>query len=292
MGVLDIDEINDAKQNFTAAIFARVSWNDPREVHQESSTIQKPLNEVWHPRIAFLNRQANTRPLGQTVDIQSDGTVIQRIQFWGDFSQPMNLRDFPFDTQTFDINVVLVGTKEDHKHFKLVTDPEIKSFVVDDYSAADWTLLGYEAGEKIHSLPTGEDVPAFCLSFTAKRRATHYAIKVIMPLILIILVSWIVFWLDPSQGATQLGLALTSFLTVIAYHAALAAQLPELSYVSRLDRFIFCGTLMVFIALIEVVTTTNMSLAGHLEGARRLDRICRFVFPGLLGLACLYAFVF
>jgi len=54
------------------------------------------------------------------------------------------------------------------------------------------------------------------MTFTADRISNHYLVKVMAPLLMIVLLSQVVFWLSPSEGGSQLGVAVTSFLTVIA----------------------------------------------------------------------------
>ena len=53
----------------------------------------------------------------------------------------------------------------------------------------------------------------------------------------------------------------------------------------------FCGTILVFLAMIEVVVTTGLAQQGKIETARWLDRVCRLLFPGRLVLGACYAFL-
>lgn len=110
-----------------------------------------------------------------------------------------------------------------------------------------------------------------------------------IPLLMIVLLSQVVFWLSPSEGGSQLGVAVTSFLTVIAYHVALNSRLPEISYLTKLDVCVFWGTSLVFLAMIEVVVTTGLAQKGRKELAQKLDRKCRVIFPGLTILGGVYA---
>ena len=100
-----------------------------------------------------------------------------------------------------------------------------------------------------------------------------------MPLLLIVAMSWIVFWIDPSESGTQVSVAITSMLTLIAYRFAVSSDLPKVSYLTRLDDFIMFSTLLVFVTLIEVVFTTIMAKTGQIEKARVVDRWARWVFP-------------
>jgi hypothetical protein len=290
MAVLDLDEINDAGQNFTANVIAVFRWNDPREAHGGSGNIMKKLEEVWHPVLLFANQQRAWSNLGETVEISPEGELVYREQFWGDFSQPMNLRDFPFDTQDFTVQVAEAGA-EKFGEVVLVQDPKFNSFFAETYSVADWKIVGFRTHSDPYLLPNDEKVNAFSFVFTAERLSTHHLIKVIAPLLLIVMLSWLVFWLDPKEGGSQLGVAVTTFLTVIAYHVALGSRLPEISYLTRLDVFVFSATLLVFLAMVEVVITTAMARNERIKGARWLDRACRLIFPGALVLVVFYAMI-
>jgi len=290
IAVLDLDDISDASQNFTVNLVARFQWHDPREAHEGKGKIVKELSEIWHPHLFFVNMQRTWSTLGGGVEISPSGEVVLRQQFWGDFSQPLALHDFPFDQQVFEIKTVTAGPEE-FGEIALIQDPEVGSFITENYSVANWEVTKSEVGSEPLLLPGRQKVEAFTFRFTAARHSNHYVIKIIAPLLMIVILSWVVFWLDPSEGGSQLGVAVTSFLTVIAYHVALSSKLPEISYLTRFDVFVFGSTLLVFFAMLEVVLTTGMARTGRIKGARWLDRVCRVLFPGILTLVGLYAFV-
>ena len=91
--------------------------------------------------------------------------------------------------------------------------------------------------------------------------------------------SWVVFWIDPSEAGSQLSVAVTAVLTLIAYHIALTGKLPDISYLTRMDLFLFGSTLLVFASLIEVVMTSRLARMDRLLLARRMDLVCRVLFP-------------
>ena len=126
---------------------------------------------------------------------------------------------------------------------------------------------------------SGERDDVFVFSFRAERIYNHYVIKFIVPLILIVMMSWIVFWIDPKESGSQLSVAVTAALTLIAYHIALAGKLPDIPYLTRMDMFLFGSTLLVFSTLVEVVLTSRLAKGGHGLLAHRIDSWCRFLFP-------------
>jgi hypothetical protein len=289
LAILDVDEISDANQNFTVNLFARFRWHDPREAHSEKGMIVKDLNEVWHPRLFFANMQRTWSTFGGEVVIHPDGEILLRQQFWGDFSQPMDLRDFPFDQHAFEVRAIAIG-RDELDNLELVQDPEGDSFIAENYSVADWKVLNFKVTSEPLALPNGDERNSFSLIFTARRLSNHYLIKIIAPLLMIVILSWVVFWLDPTEGGSQLGVAVTSFLTVIAFHMTLSSKLPEISYLTRLDVFVFGATFLVFLAMIEVVITTGLARSDRVVTALWVDRVCRLIFPGALTLVGLYAY--
>ena len=100
-----------------------------------------------------------------------------------------------------------------------------------------------------------------------------------MPLIFIVMMSWVVFWIDPENSGTQIGVAATSMLTLIAYRFAIDTHVPKVPYNTRLDYFIFTSTLIIFIALLQVVVTSMLAQCNKGFTAKKVDNISRIVFP-------------
>jgi len=287
--ILDIDEISDNNQNFTVNLFGRIRWTDPRLAHDGPGNISRKLEEVWNPRILLLNVQRTWSYLPKVVEIAPSGEVIYRIHVWGNFSQPLNLRNYPFDRHLFKIPIVAgYATDELIVH----VDPETIPYIAEKLSVADWDIRNFHGEAKELKLSSHYTHNSVVFSFEGIRRVENIIIKIIIPLILIVIMSWTVFWIDPQQTGSQLAMSMTSVLTLIAYHIALGSKLPEIPYMTRLDLFVFGSTLIVFSSLIEVVITSRLSTGDKLIRARKIDSICRWVFPIVFILIAGYSFVF
>jgi cadmium resistance protein CadD (predicted permease) len=118
----------------------------------------------------------------------------------------------------------------------------------------------------------------------------HYILKVILPFVLIVMMSWSVFWTEPTNSNTQFSIAVTSMLTLIAYRFAVDTQLPRLPYMTRLDVFFLISTLLVFFSLIEVLVTTIMDNNQQIARAKKLDRYCRVIVPVIFLIASIAIF--
>jgi cadmium resistance protein CadD (predicted permease) len=104
--------------------------------------------------------------------------------------------------------------------------------------------------------------------------------------------SWVVFWIDPSEGGSQIGVALTTMLTLIAYRFAVGSELPNIPYLTRMDYFLLASTVLVFATLIEVVITSHYARSGRIQQAHRIDLWARWMFPAVFVFLTLHAFMF
>jgi hypothetical protein len=67
-------------------------------------------------------------------------------------------------------------------------------------------------------------IAGYAFEFYASRLAQYYLLKVILPLLLIVMMSWTVFWIDPTNGGPQISVAVTSMLTLIAYRFSIGSE--------------------------------------------------------------------
>ena len=281
--LLDVDEVNSVKQSFSANIATAIRWQDPGLAHEGPNSIGRPLADVWHPSIQILNQQRIVATFPKTVEIHPDGTVLYRQRYWGSFSQALELHSFPFDTQRLTLTLANVGFGM--RSVRFLASPD--SGISEQFSMPDWKVTGWDFVTL--DLPFEEDaaqVKGMVFSLDVKRDTSYFKYKVILPLVLIVMMSWMVFWIDPSLVATQISVSVTAMLTMIAYRFALAGLIPRLAFLTSLDYFVLVSTLAVFIGMIEVLYTAHLATSDQLKKARLIDRHARWVVPlSYVGLA-------
>src|SRR6266705_1352230 len=258
----DISNIDSAQQSFTAEIAVVLRWKDPRLAHTGKGIVRYPLEQIWHPRVSIVNETNSvSRRLPESVEVESDGTVTYRQRYVGAFTQALRLRSFPFDRQTFRVQLVAVRYQSNEVMF--VPD---QVWIRDGLKEAggislsvtlpDWTIEKWELKPLVYALAPHHQYSSYAFEFTASRNVQYYILKVILPIVLIVMMSWSGFWIDPVRANSQISVAVTSMLTLIAYRFAVDTQLPRLPYMTRLDALFLVSTLLVFFSLIEVLITT------------------------------------
>jgi hypothetical protein len=281
--ILDLDGIDNVNQTFQANLFYMASWNDPRLAHSGTEEVNRPLDEVWNPRLQILNQQRTVKTFPDVVKIDPRGNVTQRQRLWGNFSQPLNLHDFPFDHQQLEVSIIATGYNPEE--VEMVSYSEMTNGVGKNLSIPDWSVTNWKA-EPIVFRPYSElmePLAGFALSVSVERRYNFLVAKVIIPLILIMAMSWVVFWMDPKDGgSSQIGVGVTAMLTLVAFTFAIGGNLPKVPYLTRLDYFVLFSTMLVFLSLAEVTFTSYQARIGRVELARSIDRWARWCFPLML----------
>ena len=289
--IIDVDDISGANQSFDANVHVQYRWRDQRLAHKGPKSIVRPLDEIWDPKVQVINQQKIWLTLPEIVKISPEGEVLYHQRAWGSFSQPLKLKDFPFDRQVFSFHLATIDYSPDEIEF--VPDKNDESGMAQELSVADWEIIGYKAEPRPYRpSPATSPLAGFAFSFEAERKAGYFIIKVIIPLILIVAMSWVVFWIDPIESGTQVSVAITTMLTLIAYRFAIDTDLPKISYLTRMDFFILLSTVLVYASLIEVVVTSSFAKDGKISRARTLDLWMRWVFPSLFTIVAVKSLFF
>jgi hypothetical protein len=156
----------------------------------------------------------------------------------------------------------------------------------------DFMHAGWIVSEEKHEVGTldtrSEDSSAenerfvrFDYMFQVRRELGYYIWRIIGPLSFIVMMSCAVFWIDPGMVGVQIGLASTSILTLVAFLFSLNTLLPPLSYLTRMDVFLFVSLLLAFTAFGEAIATAVLKASERENLALSMDRWARWIFPSL-----------
>ncbi|RWS10724.1 Glycine receptor subunit alpha-3-like protein, partial [Dinothrombium tinctorium] len=99
--------------------------------------------------------------------------------------------------------------------------------------------------------------------FTLKRRLGYYIFHTYIPTCLIVIMSWISFWIKPEAVPARVTLCVTSLLTLSTQHAQSQKSLPPVSYIKAIDIFMSSCTVFVFSSLMEYALVNILMAADE-----------------------------
>jgi len=116
--------------------------------------------------------------------------------------------------------------------------------------------------------------------------------SIIFPLLILVSLTWIVFWLDEESVTDRVNISFIGILSVVAYYLVVQDSVPEIPYLTMVDAFMMATFLILAATVMISIVVDKFNRAGRKADGDRLDRICRWVFPlgyvfvtGLIALA-------
>lgn len=156
--------------------------------------------------------------------VEPDGRVIRVVRAYGDFTFREDLSEFPFDHQEVHFSVV-AGYGPDQVKF---IAPAERIGLAEQMSVANWRI---SAGENRFSdyyiAPLERTLARLDVVFKAERLTGFYTWQLLVPLFLVVMMTWTVFWMPLEFVAPRVGLVATSILVFAALATTVAVTYFE-----------------------------------------------------------------
>jgi hypothetical protein len=278
--VIDIKGISDIEQTYDADFFMVLSWSDPRlskaVLGRSLKDCRILFDEIWHPLFLDTNSTDGKLKLKPIVDIDDEGNAIYRQRYVGELKSDLHFKDFPYDSQVLHFTIVTYGA--DSEDINFVLDEKYVG-MFEPLSLEGWDItLGEPVISKQYVASVNKEISRIDFQMLADRHPGFYLWKVIVPLCLIALMAWTVFWIDPSQVGPQIGLSTATIFTLIAYRFSLGFTLPKISYFTRVDTFVLFATVLVFATLGVAIATSRIAISGNKQLALRIEDWAKVIY--------------
>lgn len=296
--VFEISDLNPDDSTFTMEGFLDMSWCDPRvkfdvtqtmadhEVYLEDD-VAKKLERMWWPDVEFVNEVVPRRVENEELIIAPDGTVDYREKFSVQLAVDYDMHRYPFDVQTLVVEIESFAWSSDQMQFKVEQD--IIDFS-EEFSVPEWEIINIqETLENKQELRDRNPYSEFFAEITVQRDPGFYTTKIMIPLMIIVAISWAVFWMVGDGLADRMSVSFTGVLAAVAYQFIISESLPRHVYNTFLDALVLFSFVVMTLTIMENIIVNNLHLNDHEDTAMRIDKISRFIFPigYVLGLALL-----
>lgn len=276
--LLDIIEINDRLNRFILDFTLTLRWTDSRlapAVTGRTGCVTL-LEEIWHPHFIFVNSGEGTGDYDGLVEVMPGGEIIYSKRFTRQFAADLDLRRFPYDEQELVVNIASMLYGPNDVRFAA---RENGTDALTGANIPGWSISHLDSSVPDQPIMTKTSSHS-SLSYvvTVEREYGYYIWRLVFPLMMITLMAWSVFWLEPSQIAPQITVATGAIFSLMAFLVSQGQILPAVSYITIADQLIVACVVLVFAAFGEAVLTGVLSQAGHVKLARAIDRVGRWVY--------------
>ncbi|XP_068893888.1 gamma-aminobutyric acid receptor subunit beta isoform X11 [Tenebrio molitor] len=267
MYVLSISSVSEVLMDFTLDFYFRQFWTDPRLAFRKRPGVEtlsvgsEFIKNIWVPDTFFVNEKQSYFHIATTsnefIRIHHSGSITRSIRLTITASCPMNLQYFPMDRQLCHIEIESFGYTMRDIRYKW--NSGVKSVgISNEVELPQFRVLGHRQRATVINLTTGNYSRLACeIQFV--RSMGYYLIQIYIPSGLIVIISWVSFWLNRNATPARVALGVTTVLTMTTLMSSTNAALPKISYVKSIDVYLGTCFVMVFASLLEYATVGYMA---------------------------------
>jgi Neurotransmitter-gated ion-channel transmembrane region len=264
----DIQQLDLQTHSYAMDFYVWLRWKNPDINPAATLEYMNPF-QLWGHIPTPLFEEPKNLP---------DGSKYMAIRYQGQFNSKLPLEKYPFDNQS------LVVEFEDNS-----VGASRQIFVADTNAISlnpEMTLPGYILGTPTldvaarpyptnfgdTSLTELEPYSRVTFAVPVHRPTVTYAIKIILPILLIVICAALVFFIHPQYVEGRIGMGISALLTLVVLQLTTNSQLPEVDYLMMIDELYFVAYIYVVAGLAQVVWSSWPAHAGDTARAAAQDR--------------------
>lgn len=282
-----ITGVDQKAENYGVVATIQIRWRDPALAFSPD-TCMCPFkafrgddfvrytteNHIRWPDFTLFNQQGNRWAQNRYVVVFPSGDALYLERFSVALQAPdFDFRKFPFDTQQFFIRVDCLYPEEFYRFADLAGFSEVGKQLGEE----EWIVTKFDTSIESDKSSTLQPVSRFNFRFEAKRHLTYYLFRIFLPLLVIIAVSWVIFFL--KDYAKRVDVSSANLLIFVAFNFTISGDLPRLGYLTFMDSLIVSGYVVTSLVLIFNVLLRRMELTGKMLWAEKIDRYMLWIYP-------------
>ncbi|XP_058788992.1 gamma-aminobutyric acid receptor alpha-like isoform X2 [Phymastichus coffea] len=322
--VRSMGPISEVDMTYSMDCYFRQSWVDRRLAFaggKETLALSiSMLQRIWKPDTYFYNGKQSylhtiTSP-NKFVRLHRDGRVLYSSRLTIKAACPMNLEDFPMDTQRCPLKFGSYGYSSRDVVYRWNSARQVA--IAHDMKLSQFDLVGNPTANSTDSSFTQSEWPRtpelrrkdcnsrrpfqtadsrvaeysmLLVSFHLKRHMGNFLIQVYGPCVLLVVLSWVSFWLNREATADRVSLGesaapssraatqprdtdtaarccaegITTVLTMTFLGLEARTDLPKVPYPTALDFFVFLSFGFIFATIIQFAVVHYFTKYGSGE---------------------------
>lgn len=207
---------------------------------------------LWKPDLFFRNeKEGHFHKIimpNVLLRIKGEGQVLYSIRISLVLACPMDLKYYPLDKQNCTIEMASYGYLDEDLKFLWKENNPVQ--IAKPLNLPRFTLETYDTAYCTSRTTTGA-YSCLRIDLIFKREFSYYLIQIYIPCCMLVIVSWVSFWLDPNAIPARVSLGVTTLLTMATQISGINASLPPVSYTKAIDVWTGVCLTFVFGALLE-----------------------------------------
>ncbi|XP_005993470.1 gamma-aminobutyric acid receptor subunit rho-3 [Latimeria chalumnae] len=293
----NIDSISEVDMDFSMTLYLRHYWKDERlsfsSSNNKSMTFDGRLvKKIWVPDVFFVHSKGSfihdTTMENIMLRIYPDGNVLYSLRVTVTAMCSMDFSSFPLDTQNCSLEIesyayneddLMLYWKDGNESLRTGEQILLPQFFIEEFRPSNG-LAFYGS--------TGWYNRLF-IKFILKRHIFFFVLQTYFPAMIMVMLSWVSFWIDRRAVPARVSLGITTVLTMSTIITGLSVSMPQASYVKAIDIYLWTSFLFVFLSVIEYAAVNYLTTVeerkalkrrGKVSGAYKLNAAQAMAFDG------------
>ncbi|XP_049531041.1 gamma-aminobutyric acid receptor subunit alpha-6 isoform X2 [Anopheles darlingi] len=262
--------VSELDMDYSMDCYFRQYWRDKRlSFHGPIKSLSlsiKMLERIWRPDTYFYNGKHShvhtiTVP-NKLLRLSQDGEILYSMRLTIKASCLMQLRSFPMDRQSCPLVLgsyaysrqQLIYRWKDEDSVNFVPGMTLSQFDLISFGQKNYTFIRREG-----------EFSVLHVSFNLQRHTGYFLIQVYVPCILIVVLSWVSFWIHREATSDRVGLGITTVLTLSTISLDSRTDLPKVRYATALDWFLLMSFFYCIATLLEFAGVHYFTKVGSGE---------------------------
>uniref|UniRef100_H0VMJ1 GABA(C) receptor n=1 Tax=Cavia porcellus TaxID=10141 RepID=H0VMJ1_CAVPO len=293
--------------DFTMTFYLRHYWKDerlsfPSTTNKSMTFDHRLIEKIWVPDIFFVHSKRSfihdTTMGNIMLRVHPDGNVLFSLRVTVSAMCFMDFSRFPLDTQNCSLELescnslqlqgfyyayneddLMLYWKRGNKSLNTEEHISLSQFFIEEFSASSG-LAFYSS--------TGWYCRLF-INFVLRRHIFFFVLQTYFPAMLMVMLSWVSFWIDRRAVPARVSLGITTVLTMSTVITGVSASMPQVSYVKAVDVYLWVSSLFVFLSVIEYAAVNYLTTVeeqeqckkkGEISGMYNIDTVQAMAFDG------------
>ncbi|XP_032999303.1 gamma-aminobutyric acid receptor subunit rho-2 isoform X1 [Lacerta agilis] len=265
--VESLDSISEVDMDFTMTLYLRHYWKDerlsfPSHTNKSMTFDGRLVKKIWVPDVFFVHSKRSfihdTTTDNIMLRVFPDGHVLYSMRITVTAMCNMDFSRFPLDSQTCTLELESYAyTDEDlmlywkNGNESLKTDEKI--------SLSQFLIQKFHTTSRLAFYSSTGWYNRLYINFTLRRHIFFFLLQTYFPATLMVMLSWVSFWIDRRAVPARVSLGITTVLTMSTIITGVNASMPRVSYIKAVDIYLWVSFVFVFLSVIEYAAVNYLT---------------------------------
>nr|XP_057926431.1 gamma-aminobutyric acid receptor subunit rho-2-like isoform X2 [Doryrhamphus excisus] len=265
--VESLDSISEVDMDFTMTLYLRHYWKDERLAFPSSTNKSmtfdgRLVKKIWVPDVFFVHSKRSfihdTTTENIMLRVFPDGHVLYSLRVTVTAACNMDFSRFPLDSQTCTLELESYAyTDEDLMLYWKSGDESLSTD--DRISLSQFLIQKFHTTSRLAFYSSTGWYNRLYINFTLRRYIFFFLLQTYFPATLMVMLSWVSFWIDRRAVPARVSLGITTVLTMSTIITGVNASMPRVSYIKAVDIYLWVSFVFVFLSVLQYAAVNYLT---------------------------------